>query len=259
MKSRTWAVGAIALVSPIAMAASASATQNHTDPCPGQHVQVYNENSFVEIAHFVCGAPGTKGDPGKDGVDGKDGKDGAAGPKGDVGATGPTGSNGVGTPGLQGPAGPAGPAGEAGLPGSPGADGKAGVDGSAGVAGPTGPRGADGSFTRVSITSEEATKEQCPTGGRAFYAIVIEGDIEDLGVVCNGQATSSTGVRGLPGKDGKDGVSKTVYIVQKPDGTKEVVDALPHTGSDSHTLLLAIAGAVAVAAGIGVYTAGRRK
>lgn len=139
-------IAAAALAFPFSILAvgPAAATQNHEDPCPGQHVQVYNENSFVEIPHFVCasdlrGPKGETGEQGPKGEPGKDGKDGANGETGPVGLAGD-----VGPTGADGAAGPAGQEGAQGNPGTPGLDGATGAAGPAGDAGAAGPRGEAG-------------------------------------------------------------------------------------------------------------------
>lgn len=121
-------------------ATPASATFNHPrfpDPCPGLHVQVYNDaghHNYPEVGgHFVCGP--IQGEPGPAGADGADGKNGIAGEqgpagpkgdKGDAGETGPVGPK--GPEGQNGPAGPQGPSGDAGPTGQDGAPGLNGVD-----------------------------------------------------------------------------------------------------------------------------------
>ncbi len=150
---------------------SASATV-HTDPCPGQHVQVWSEvgNSGAGQAtnHFVCGQVG------------KDGKDGAD-------------SN---VPGPQGPAGPAGQDGADGKTGPEGAPGKDGLNGADSVvAGPAGRDGADG-----------ASGAAGPVGERG--EVGAPGLVGPAGATgADGKAT-----RGPQGKDGKAGVTKTVIV-----------------------------------------------
>lgn len=115
-------------------AGTASATQNHVDPCPGLHVQVYNAESFVLLPHFVCGP--IKGDTGPAGPKGD---------KGDTGATGETGSQGPqGSPGENGSAGQDGKDGIDGANGSDGLNGTDGKDGSNGQNGASGNDGAAG-------------------------------------------------------------------------------------------------------------------
>lgn len=187
------AVAATALVGPMAGVTWATGGP-HTDPCPGQHIQVYSEvgnsGKGQPTNHFVCGPlKGEKGDTGPQG------------PKGDKGETGPTGPQGPagenGNDGAAGPAGPAGPQGDAGLPG---ADGKDGVDG---VNGQDGAPGAPG--------------EQGPVGPQGE----------------KGDSTSSTGAQGIPGPQGpagKDGVTKTVIV---ENGEETEVPSLPDTGNDA--------------------------
>lgn len=116
-------------------------TPTYPDPCPGMHVQVYNDaggSNYPPVGghghnndqggHFVCGpVKGDKGDTG------------ATGPQGPAGPTGAPGA--PGAPGVAGPAGSAGPQGEAGEQGEAGV---AGPQGEAGPAGPVGPAGAAG-------------------------------------------------------------------------------------------------------------------
>ncbi len=119
---------------------SAFAT-DHPDPCPSQHVPVYNNGNNLN-QHYICGpVKGEKGDPGEPGKDGSglpglqglpgaDGLPGAPGPKGEQGLPG------IGKDGVDGSVGPVGPKGEAGkdsvVPGPRGRVGPAGEDGKAG-------------------------------------------------------------------------------------------------------------------------------
>lgn len=238
----------------------------HTDPCPGQHVQVYVEGQYNANSHFVCGTPGTQG---KDGTDGKDGATGSAGPAGPKGDTGPAGADGAagtpGTPGLPGTPGPAGPS------GADGDDGDTGPAGGIGLTGPKGedstvegPKGADGFSPQV---DQVLPGEFCANGGVSVtdskentYYICAGLNGKDSTVVGpigpqgkqgeKGEATSSTGARGVAGKDGKDGVTKTVYITRTiaADGTvTEIpVDSLPHTGADNWAMLLVALGLIGV-------------
>lgn len=198
---------ALALALPFTILAigPASATQNHEDPCPGQHVTVYNENSNVVLPHFVCagdlqgpkgdkGEQGPKGEPGKDG---KDGAPGATGPAGDAGAPGVAGPQGpvgpAGADGLAGASGPAGPKGDAGAPGvagpagSTGDRGVAGPAGAAGARGPVGPRG----VSKTVIVQPDGTSEtvaDLPKTGASHAATGLE-LVAALALVLIGGAT----------------------------------------------------------------------
>lgn len=227
MRTTSRAAVVAALLTPTALigASSASAT-NKPDPCPGQHNQVYSENSNVKLPHFTCGGgvgpAGPQGPAGKDGSDGKDST--VPGPRG------PAGEDGESIVGPAGPKGDAGadstvpgPIGETGPQGLPGL-GIPGLPGEPGVAGPQGPSG-------ESIVG--------PQGERGE----------------KGDATSSTGARGPAGKDG---VTKTVVV--EAGGSVTEVGSLPATGSDDTALWLgAIGGALLVSGGVAMFATRKRR
>lgn len=267
-------VAASLLAAPVlAVAAPGTAwATNKPDPCPGQHVQVYNKNSNTEVAHYVCGpitgatgatgATGPKGDTGATGPKGESGSAGAPGPVGNTGATGPSGDTGpAGPAGPMGPTGAAGtngetgatgatgatgtgeagPKGDTGAPGATGPAGPAGLAGADGATGPVGPVGADGksAFIYSLPLQNPASEEYCDgAGGVAFYYGVLNGSRPSATVLCNG-AEGAQG-EGFPGEQGEKGdpgqrgpAGKTVIIHQ--DGTEETVDGLPSTGAESDT------------------------
>jgi len=215
---------AFLITSPIATAAAASAT-NHTDPCPGQHIQVWAEvgthGAGQATDHFVCAS------------------DLPAGPKGDKGDTGATGAT-----GAQGPEGPQGPA------GAPGKDGAAGADGQTGPAGPAGANGETGPAGPAGPTGPQG---EAGTDGVAGAQGLPGVDGKD-GLA---GAVGAQGPAGENGKDGKPGINKTVII--HADGTQQVVDGLPHTGaSTGEALLIGGIGAAVVLAGAGTVLYTRR-
>lgn len=205
------------------MASPAAATNDHEDPCPGEHVQVYTANNNKVSPHFVCGtvviSKGEKGDDGEQGPKGDQGETGPQGPKGDDGSDGadstvpgPQGPAGApGADGLVGPAGPAGAVGEPGAAGEPGIDGVDGVNGAPGVIGLTGPQGPAG---------KDAQVEGCTYDD--------EGNLEG----CVGEA---------------------VMLPKDPD-----IKTLPKTGSDEALIALAALGLVGVG-GAAVYATRRRE
>lgn len=143
----TIAAGLIA--GPLVLASPASATgKEDRDPCPGQHIPVYNNGNQPNGMYICSTVKGEKGDPGEDGKrgpqgdPGKDGVDGAPGLPGANGLDGAQGPQGEkGDTGEQGPQGEPGADGEQGLPGLPGVNG---LDGEQGPAGPAGADGVDG-------------------------------------------------------------------------------------------------------------------
>ncbi len=210
------------VAAPLALVASPAGATVHTDPCPGQHVQVWSEvgNSGAGQAtnHFVCGTPGgpgPKGDTGPQGPKGepgKDGKDGTAstvpGPAGTDGKDGAAGTDGLnGTDGVDG------------LPGLPGAPGVNGVDGKDGAQGPKGDEGVAGE-----------------NGGPGRPGM--------------------RGVEGMRGVAGKDGITKTIIV--HADGTEEIVEALPKTGGGD-SWALGLAGLGVLAGGAALVWAYRRR
>lgn len=220
---------ALAVPFSVLLAGPASA-RDHVDPCPGQHVQVWAslggsgiDGAGNETDHFVCGAPGTPGKDGKDGADGAQGPEGPAGP--------------AGAQGVAGDAGPVGPAGDA------------------GPAGAAGPAGRDGLTPDVKVTAEESGLN-CLDGG--LKVDVTVGEQTSTSYVCNG-FKGDQGEDGVAGPKGKNGTTKTVYVIQKADGTKQIVDGLPHTGSDHSWLIAGIGASLVLAGGVAVYTASRRK
>lgn len=283
---RVGVLAAVITAAPIVSMATAAAT--HADPCPGKHVQVYNESSNTEVAHFVCGP--ITGKDGKDGTNGKDGATGPAGSPGTPGATGPVGPQGPagtnGEPGANGADGATGPAGASGPAGAAGADGS---DGEAGATGPVGPKGDDGADGKDGATGPAGTNglngaqgEIGPIGpqgedgiqgipgsaGESVYAIesqvegcfelyvddvVFETDDLYLGSVCDGK----DGVDGIDGKDGKDG--KSTIVIKHVDGTVEEVPTLPHTGSNGNTWAIASAAGFLLVAGTGTVLVARRR
>lgn len=277
-------ISAVMFGAPLATAAAASAT--HTDPCPGQHIQVYNESSNTEVAHFVCG---TAGKDGKDGADGAKGATGPAGPKGekgDAGATGPAGS--VGATGSAGVAGPAGSKGEtgatgnAGAPGMPGAPGLIGLPGATGAPGVDGKDGAKGDKGDVGAPGAPGDKGDKGDTGAPGMTPVIEsadakGDCPAGGVVITSKSSKDAegalwttiicnGVNGTNGSNGKNGAAgkngTTTIITKDANGnTVSTIGNLPSTGADSNTeWMLGGIAAIALATGAGVLLwAGKRK
>jgi LPXTG-motif cell wall-anchored protein len=220
-------ITAIAVGAPLATATAASAT-NHTDPCLGQHIQVWaevgNNGAGQATDHFVCGPlKGEKGDKGETGPQG---------PKGEKGDTGPTGAAST----VPGPQGPAGAPGANGLDSNvPGPAGPAGPSG-ASIVGPVGPQGSPG--------------ETGPQGPK--------GETGESGANGHDGAPGLNGTDGANGKDGKDGVTKTVVVNQ--DGTTTTVAPLPHTGtsSDQNWAIGGVAAAL-ILGGAGVTYAIRRR
>lgn len=185
-------------------------TPHFPDPCPGLHVQVYNDagdHNFPEVGgHFICGpVKGDKGDTGETGPAGPAGEKGDKGDTGDTGATGETGST-----GPQGDVGPAGPAGDTGPSGADGVDGK---DGATGPAGLNGVDGAQGEKGDTGLT------------GNPGYSVCPDGSVVGMGVIPN----CASIITDLPP------TSTTVPQTPATTGT------LPHTGSNA-TLFLAGAG-----------------
>lgn len=265
-------IAAALLAAPVlaVVAPSAAMATNKPDPCPGQHIQVYNENSNTKVAHYVCGPLAGK--------DGKDGKDGATGPKGDTGAQGATGATGpagpagpigpqgpqgetgaAGSDGATGPAGPAGatgavgPQGETGPSGPAGATGAAGGDGSPGATGPVGPAGADGksAFINAQPLRNNASELYCDGNGGVVFAYGLLHSDTPLKhtVLCNGAdgAPGEVGPAGPAGLAGKAGKTTIVHT----DGTTEEVDGLPATGGSDNAWLLGLVGVGILSAGAG--------
>ena len=189
---RTWALASFAV---IATASPAMATV-HTDPCPGQHIQVWSEvgNSGAGQAtnHFVCGP--LRGEPGKDGADGKDGKDGEMGPQGPAGEPGLPGKDGADST-VPGPQGERGEPGKDGIDGKDGAVGPRGEPGpatsSTGARGPAGKDGKDGVTKTIYVTRiihEDGTVTEEPvaslphTGGDAGTWLLAAAGICLVGV-----------------------------------------------------------------------------
>ena len=155
----------------LAAAAPAFAhNDNHPDPCPGQHVSIYDSSNQAVEGQFICGP-----------MQGLAGPAGPQGPKGDTGATGPAGINGVGLPGPQGLPGTPGVAGAPGPQGNPGysvcPDGTflglgvkdcTGHLAPAGPAGPQGPAGPAGAVvaaaTQTATTTTTAPAAALPGG-----------------------------------------------------------------------------------------------
>lgn len=154
----------VATAAVIVPASAAQATPKYQDPCPGKHVQVYNDaggNNYPPVGghghnndqggHFVCGP--IKGDTG---ATGPQGPVGPTGPQGEAGAPGAAGSN--GTNGVDGKDGTSGAEGASGLNGKDGVDGKDGASGVHGSDGDTivGPQGAQGPAGAPADASEIA-------------------------------------------------------------------------------------------------------
>lgn len=279
MRFRNLAMAAAVVAGPVVLASPAMATQNHTDPCPGQHITVYNSNSNVVLPHFVCGTAGPQGPAGPTGATGADSS--VPGPKGDTGPAGPKGEPGADST-VAGPAGPAGATGPAGasLKGDKGDTGAAGAQGTQGLKGDKGDAGTNGKDASclVGLDLQAVASGSSSEGSLAVGAALDVAGL-DTPDPCRGPAGSpgaagsdgSNGrdgkdgksVTGPAGKDGKNGVTKTVYItrVVHEDGTvtEEAVDSLPHTGGDSDTWWIALGGVALVAAGTGAVMYYRKR
>lgn len=132
----TSAALAAALV--VGTAGTAFATPKE-DPCPGEHVAVYNQGNNINH-HFICGP--IKGETGDTGATGQTGAQGATG---ETGAVGPEGA--AGAPGADG---------KDGQDGKSGVDGVDGEDGAAGTGGDDGTDGLNGSNGKDADASELA-------------------------------------------------------------------------------------------------------
>lgn len=170
------AVGMAAMVSPLLLASGAQAVVTPVDPCPGEHITVWNTagpNFSDEDGRFVCegdidgveGPQGETGPAGPAGPAGSPGDQGPIGPQGPEGLPGVVGQGAPGEPGEPGAQGAAGAAGVAGLNGADGAAGAAGAAGAEGIAGADGQDGEDGrngknGVTKTVIVHPDGTVEE---------------------------------------------------------------------------------------------------
>lgn len=155
-------------------------TPHFPDPCPGNHVQVYNDagdHNFPEVGgQFVCGPlKGDKGDTGETGATGPKGdtgEQGIQGEKGDTGAAGADGINGVdGKDGVDGVDGAVGPLGNQGYSICPDGAvlglGSYDCTGHLAAAGPVGPQGPAGPVGPVGGTATAAPATAAPVAPSA--------------------------------------------------------------------------------------------